>query len=108
MPSNYPSWASWTSREVYLPASFHTLASFKGALSTLKKAFADKSVFEGGKVDAPLLFLGLIYRECRRAMEIEPGAPTKAPAHLVESNFGVKEIEEIEMLMTGVCLPTNQ
>jgi hypothetical protein len=84
------------------------LASFKGALSILKKAFAEPSVFEGGKVDAPLLLLGLIYRECRRSLETEPDAPTKALAHLVNSPFGIKEIREIEKLMDGVCLPSDQ
>jgi hypothetical protein len=73
----------------------------------LKKAFAEPSVFKAGKVEAPLFLFGLIFREVSRSLEMEPDAPTKAPAHLVKSPFGIKELREIEKLMNGVCIPTD-
>lgn len=108
MPSDYPSWASWNSREVYLPANFHTSASFKNAISILKKSLNDSSILQGGKVDAPLLFLGLVYREVSRSIEIEPGTSTKVPDHLVNSYFGIKELNQIEKVLNGVQIPSNQ
>lgn len=106
IPSNYPSWASWKSREVYLPANFHSSDSFKNNLSILKSALG--SGLEGGKIDAPLLLLGLMYREVSRSMEIEPGAPTKASNHLINSLFGIQEVNKIERLMDSVHLPSYQ
>jgi hypothetical protein len=73
----------------------------------LKNALGDSSVLNGGKIDAPLLLLGLVYREVSRSMEIEPGIPTGAPDHLVESPFGVRELNEIERLIKSVCLPSS-
>jgi hypothetical protein len=40
-------------------------------------------------------------------MEIEPDAPTKAPNHLIESSFGIKEMKMVETLLDGVVLPTT-
>jgi hypothetical protein len=54
-----------------------------------------------------LFLFGLIFREVSRSLEMEPDAPTKAPAHLVKSPFGIKELREIEKLMNGVCIPTD-
>jgi hypothetical protein len=45
---------------------------------------------QNGGIDAPLLLLGLMYREASCAMEVEPGAATDAPVHLFESSFGIK------------------
>jgi hypothetical protein len=108
MPSDYPSWASWTSKEVYLPANFHSRDSFKTALSIAERDLRDHSILEGGKVDAPLLLLGLMYREVSRAIEIEPEAPTMAPPHLVNSPFGVKEANQIETLINAVILKPSR
>lgn len=63
---------------------------------------------ENGKIDAPLLLLGLMYREASRAMEIEPGAVAKVPVHLSESRFGIKELNKIESIFGKVCLPSSQ
>lgn len=85
-----------------MPAEFHSPESFKKTLSIAKGDLGDSSVLEGGKVDAPLLLLGLIYREVTRAMEIEPDAQTLAPPHLVNSPFGIKEVNQIETLINRV------
>jgi hypothetical protein len=89
-----------------LPAEFHTSESFDRSISILKKDFGDSSFFSG-KIDAPLLLLGLMYQEVCRSMEIEPGAPTKAPNHLVNSPFGIKEVQKIENLLKSVRLPSE-
>jgi hypothetical protein len=70
-----------------LPAEFHSSKSFEQMLLTLKTQLKDSSVIDGGKIDSPLLLLGLAYREVARSIEIEPGAPTTAPDHLVNSTF---------------------
>jgi hypothetical protein len=103
IPDNYPSWASWKSREVYLPSQIHSLSSFKTALSSARKDFADKSKMEAGNIDAPLLLLGLLYREVKRSIEMEPGGDgSAAPAHLINSTFGIKELNQIEKLLNEV------
>ena len=79
IPSEYPSWASWKSQEVYLPAEFHLASAFKKALSIGSKALEKCVLLKDGRIDAPLLLLGLMYREASRAMEIEPGAATDIP-----------------------------
>jgi hypothetical protein len=108
IPRNYPSWASWKSRQVYLPKNFHSAASFDKALSILKNELGDSSILNGLRIDAPLLLLGLIYREVCRAMEIEPGGDTEAPDQLVNSPFGIVEMSKIETLLSEVCLPSSQ
>lgn len=60
---------------------------------------------QGAKIDAPLLLLGLMYREASRAMEIEPGVETNTPDQLLNSPFGFPEIEKIEKLINAVKLP---
>jgi hypothetical protein len=72
----------------------------------LKKDLADSS-FLSGKIDAPLLLLGLMYQEVSRAIEVEPDAPTKAPDHLVHSPFGVKELKRMENLLKAVHIPSH-
>lgn len=91
---------------MYLPDKFHSSDSFKKALLILKSGLG--SALEERKIDAPLLLLGLMYREVSRSMEIEPGAPTKAPDYLIKSPFGIQEVNEIERLMDGVHLPCHQ
>jgi hypothetical protein len=74
-------------------------------LSISKNAFKDVSVLQAGKIDGSLLLLGLAYREVSRAMEIEPGGTTTAPDHLVNSPFGIKQMEKIEKLINSIILP---
>ena len=90
-----------------MPAEFHTLDSFDKSISILKKDLGDSSIFNG-KIDAPLLLLGLMYQEVFRAMEIEPDAATRAPNHLVNSPFGIKEVQKIESLLKRVSLPSEK
>jgi hypothetical protein len=92
---------------VYLPADFHSANFFNRTLLTVEKDLGDASVLEKGKIDAPLLLLGLMYREVSRSMEIEPDAPTRAPVHLVNSPFGIKEIKKIERIINSVVLPSQ-
>jgi len=105
IPGNYPSWASWNSREVHLPAEFHSKKSFNNILSIVKDYFEDSSVLDGKKVDPPLLLLGLAYREVCRSMEIEPDSTTTTPQQLIDSPFGIKEVQQIESLLDAVVLP---
>lgn len=106
MPVDFPSWASWKSREVYLPANFHNASSFNKNLSMAKKSLGDASVFEGGRIDCQLLLLGLMYREVSRSVEIEPGAPTDAPDHLVRSTLGISHLNKIETAINQVVVPS--
>jgi hypothetical protein len=105
IPSNYPSWASWKSKEVYLPADFHSLDSFECALSILKEDFDDPSIFKRGKIDSPLLLLGLLFREVSRALEIEPGEPSKHPQYLVDSPLGIGQMNEVEEMIDSLDIP---
>lgn len=107
IPRNYPSWASWSSKEVFLPAVFHSSESFENTLSILKDALRDSSVFEDGCLDSPLLLFGLLFREISRAMEIEPGEPTPYPPQLVNSPLGIGEMNRIEEMMNKVALPLD-
>jgi hypothetical protein len=74
-------------------------------LSIGKNAFKDLSVLQGGKIDGTLLLLGLAYREVSRAMEIEPHAITTEPDHLVNSPFGIKQMDKIEKVINSIVLP---
>ena len=69
----------------------------------LKKGLLKSVGSDDGEIDAHLL-LGLMYREVSRSMEIEPGAPTKAPDHLASSPFGIKEMNKIESLLKSIHL----
>jgi hypothetical protein len=105
IPKNYPDWASWSSREVYLPAGFHSSKSFKKVLKIVKNALGDSSVFKDRTIDSPLLLFGLMFREVSRAMEIEPGEPTHHPPQLVDSPLGIEEMHQLEETMESVALP---
>ena len=84
IPIEYPAWALWKSKEIFLPPEIHSVQSFKTTLGM-------KCLI----VDAPLLLLGLLYREVCQAMEVESGDET-APAHLIDSPLGIKELDQIE------------
>jgi hypothetical protein len=75
-------WASWESQEVYLPAEFHSASAFKKALSIGLEALKECVLSQNGRIDAPLLLLGLMYWEASRAMEVEPRAVADVPVHL--------------------------
>ena len=77
-------------------------------MSISKNALQDSSFLKDGKIDAPLLLLGLAYQEVSRSIEIEPGTSTEAPDHLVESPFGVRELNKIEQLINSVSLPSSK
>jgi hypothetical protein len=66
----------------------------------------DSSTLEDGKVDAPLLLIGLMYREVCRAMEIEPGGEEKVPAHLKNSPFGIQQMQKIERVVDAIVVPS--
>lgn len=70
----------------------------------LKKGLLKSVGSDDGEIDAHLLLLGLMYREVSRSMEMEPGAPTKAPDHLASSPFGIKEMNKIESLLKSIHL----
>ena len=88
-----------------MPASFHNATSFNKTLVIVKKALVD-GVLEDGKIDPPLLLVGLMYREASRAMEMEPGGDGKSPEYLVNSPFGLPQIKKLEKLLEGIVLPS--
>ena len=79
--------------------------AFNNALSTVTDHLSDDSLIESGKVDGPLLLLGLMYREVSHCMEVEPGENT-APSHLVDSPLGIDELNQIEDLINGLVVPS--
>lgn len=89
---------------MYLPDSFHSSKGFKNLLSIAKTALQDPSTLKSGKVDPPLLLLGLMYREVSRAMEIEPNSPTKHPPGLINSPLGIGEVNLIEKLLDSITI----
>lgn len=74
-------------------------------LALLKNELTDSSCFTDQTVDAPLLLLGLTFREVSRAMEIEEGEPTKYPPQLVSSPLGIGQMQKIEELLESINLP---
>lgn len=105
IPENYPSWVSWSSKEAYLPADFHSHKSVKKVLSILRHTLKESTVFEDRTIDAPLLFFGLAFREVSRAMEREGRGPDKYPDHLRDSTLGVADSERMEEMMESITLP---
>lgn len=87
-----------------MPAEFHSARCFNSALKIAYGALQDSSILISGKMDAPLLLLGLMYREVSRCIEVEPGASSKAPDHLVNSQLGIQELNKIEKLLDLVEL----
>lgn len=73
----------------------------------MENTLGDSSVIGDGKMDPPLLLLGLMYREVSRAMEVEPGAENMLPIHLANSAFGIKELQRIEGLVQSIQLPSR-
>jgi hypothetical protein len=71
-------------------------------LVILARDLGKPKVVDEGKIDAPLLLLGLMYREVSRSMEVEPDAPSKHPEQVVASKFGIKEVKKIERLLNGL------
>ena len=61
----------------------------------------DLSRLNPANVNAPLLLLRLLYREVFQAMEVESGDET-APAHLINSPLGIKELDQIEKVIYGL------
>ena len=78
--------------------------AFNNALLTVTDHLSDDSLIESGKVDGPLLLLGLIYREVSCCMEVEPGENTTAPSYLVDSPLGINELNQIEDLINGLVV----
>ena len=67
----------------------------------VRKEMTDLSRLDPANVDAPLLLLGFLYREVCQAMEVESGDET-APAHLIDSPLGIKELDQIEKVIDGL------
>ena len=67
----------------------------------VRKEMTDLSRLDPANVDAPFLLLRLLYREVCRAMEVESGDET-APAHLINSPLGKKELDQIERVVNGL------
>ena len=109
IPSRYPSWASWSSREVYLPADLHSSSAFRKVLHIAKEDLSDVTLVTSGKIDGPLLLLGLLYREVRRVIEAKPGDDSGVPSHIFNSPLGVKELDEIEGFLeeVSIALPSD-
>jgi hypothetical protein len=100
-------WALWESQEVYLPAEFHLASAFKKALSIGLEALKECVLLQNGRIDAPLLLLGLMYWEASCAMKVEPRAATNVPVYLSELPFGVKELNKIESMLSKIRLASS-
>lgn len=87
---NLPPWTSWKWAKKYLPAELHTAGdALRLALGTLRRTkFAD-----AGSSTPVILGLGLLLRECWRAVEVEPDSGT--PTFLVNSLLGVERAEDV-------------
>ena len=59
---------------------------------------------EGGKIDSPLLLLGLMYREVSRALEVEPGDENEIPSHVLNSPLGIRELDEMQSMVKDLEL----
>ena len=79
-------------------------SAFKKALSIGSKALEKCVLSEDGRIDAPLLLLGLMYQEASHVMVIEPGAATDILVHLSELPFGIKELNKIKSMIGKVHL----
>lgn len=88
-----------------MPAGFHRSKYVDGLLEIVERDLGNQKILESGKIDATLLLLGLIYREANRCMEVEPGAPSHLPQHLVDSTLGIREVKRIEKLLNGLKFP---
>jgi hypothetical protein len=104
-----PSWASWDWDQKYLPSDIHTRRNeLNVALELLQKyTFADHD--EGTLV---VLGVGLLLRECWRAVEVEEDDET-SPQFLHESLLGMKRTKEVIKVIKKVIsklpsLDTNQ
>lgn len=80
-----------------MPAEFCSASAFNNALLIGQQALQDSVLSENRRINAPLLLLGLMYREASCAVEVEPG-DTKVPVHLAESPLGIKELNKIERI----------
>jgi hypothetical protein len=70
-------------------------------VTIVREDLANPAILEAGKMDAPLLLLGLMYREVARSMEIEPD-DSSSPAHLINSPLGRQEVDELQTLINGL------
>ncbi len=65
-------------------------------------------MLKGGNIDAPLLLLGLLFREVSRALEVEPGEPSKYPEQLVDSPLGIREMTKLEEVINAVTISLDK
>jgi hypothetical protein len=80
----------------------------KNSLKFLATTLKDPEVWKGGKVDAPLLYLGLVYREVSRAVEFEPEMSSNAPSYLENSPFTIKHLDQLGKLIADIQFPSSQ
>ena len=85
-----PIWTSWRWATKYLPSELHTVGDeFRVAIGLLRKArFTDRN--RGTPV---ILGLGLLLRECWRAVEVEPDS--QVPDFLRNSRLGVERAQDV-------------
>ena len=90
-----------------MPAEFHSADAFDNALLVGHEALEDSVLSKHGRINAPLLLLGLMHQEVSCVTETEPG-DTKVPVHLSESHFGIKELKKIEKIFSKFGILSNQ
>ncbi|KAN0086259.1 hypothetical protein V8E55_007393 [Tylopilus felleus] len=95
---NLPVWASWRQAKKYLPAEVHTIRDeFHVVLGAFRRArYAD-----AGSGTPVVLGLGLLLRECWRAVEVEPNAKG-FPEFLLQSALGHERADEIVSVIKQV------
>jgi hypothetical protein len=96
--ANLPVWASWLWGHKYLPGEIHAKKDgFHAALS----AFRRYSFVDHNKGTPVVLGLGLLLRECWRAVEVEAD-DSNSPNFLRKSVLGVEMAEEVVSIMKEV------
>ena len=104
--SGLPGWASWKWAQNYLPADVHIAGDeFPEILDSFRRTrFADGS--SGTNI---VLGLGLLLRDCWRAVEVEPEGEGY-PDFLVNSALGVERAEQVVSTIKEILsqLPSPQ
>jgi hypothetical protein len=77
-----PTWASWDSQDVFLPADFHSKKGAKAILDYLKSLPTEPPLTRNA-LEQLLLLLGLTAREVWRSVEMHEGMPeANSPEYL--------------------------
>ena len=80
----------------------------KNTLKFLATTLNDPQVWNGRNIDAPLLYLGLVYREVSRVVEFEPGTLSNVPSLIENSPFTNEHLDQLMKLIADIQFPSSQ